>query len=231
MTYQVGWLRQVVRRLLRLVFRQIFRLLFRLEFHGWEHVPPQGPYLVVYNHVSVLDPPILLAFWPYPIEAVAAVEVFRRPGQNVLVKLYGAIPVRRGEVDRRLLSTLEEVLRSGRALLLAPEGTRSHVPGMQRAWTGVAYLLERVPVPVVPVGVVGGTDEALRQALRFRRPKITVRIGEPFTLPELSQPGMPRKAVRRAETDYIMRRLASLLPPEYRGVYGDDATAAAEAGQ
>lgn len=225
--YRVPWRHRLVRPPLRWLFRQILRGLLRLEWQGWEHIPPRGPYLIVYNHVSILEPPLLLAFWPYPAEAIAAVEVFGRTGQNWLVRLYGTIPVRRGEVDRQLLNTLTEVLRSGYPLLIAPEGGRSHVPGLRRAWTGVAYLLEQVPVPVVPVAVVGSTDAAVREALRLRRPPVRVRVGEPFTVPEPPEP-MPRKAVRRWKTDYIMRRLAALLPWEYRGVYADAATQTGE---
>lgn len=228
MAYRVSWRRRWVRGVLRWVFRGVFRLLFRLRFEGWEHLPREGGYLVVYNHVSILEPPLLLAFWPRQAEAVAAVEVFQRSFQRTLVRWYAAIPVRRGVPDRRLLDTLVAVLRSGLPLLLAPEGGRSHRPGLRRAWTGVAYVVDRAQVPVVPVGVVGSTDEALKAALRFRRPRIEVRIGEPFTLPPLARPGVARKEARRANADAIMYRIAALLPPAYRGVYGEPAAEAGE---
>ena len=221
MTYGVSWRRRWVRGALRGVFQGLFRLLFRLRFVGWENLPREGGYLVVYNHVSLLEPPLLLTFWPRQAEAVAAVEVFRRPFQRTLVRWYGAIPVRRGVPDRGLLDTMVAVLRSGKPLLLAPEGGRSHQPGLRRAWTGVAYVVDRAQVPVVPVGVVGSTDEALEAALRFRRPRIEVRIGKPFVLPPLARPGVSRKEARRANADAIMYRIAALLPPAYRGVYGE----------
>ncbi len=222
MTYRVPWWRWLVRSVLRTVFRGVFRLLFRIRLVGWEHIPRQGAYLVAYNHVSILEPPLLLAFWPTHAEAIAAVEVFQRPWQRHLVRWYGAIPVQRGVPDRALLDTMVAVLRSGRPLLLAPEGGRSHRPGLRRAWTGVAYVVDQAQVPVVPVGVVGTPDEAVREALRLRRPVVEIRVGPPFTLPPLNRPGVPRKVARRENTDAIMRRIAALLPPAYRGVYGED---------
>ncbi len=222
--YRPAWWNMAARVSLRPVFRGLFRTLFRVRREGCEHIPPAGPYVVIYNHVSILDPPFLLTFWPTPrIETVAAVEVFRRgKGQNVLTWLYGALPIYRGKPDRSQLERMAAVLRSGYPLLIAPEGTRSHRPGMQRAWTGLAYVLDRVgEVPVVPVGVVGTTDEALTQALHGRRPPLLMRVGRPFHLPRLHQWPGPRKQARRWNTDLMMYRLAALLPPEYRGVYAE----------
>ncbi len=217
------------RWLLRPWFRAVFRAAFRVRLQGLEHIPRQGPYVVVYNHVSILDPPFILAFWPtHRIETVAAVEVFRRgKGQNVITWLYGALPIDRGKPNRAQLARLVAVLRSGYPLLLAPEGTRSHVPGMQQGWTGLAYVLDQVgPVPVVPVGVVGSTDKALRQALRRQRPRLEMRVGRPFVLPRLDAWPGPRKLARRYNTDLMMYRVAALLPPAYRGVYAAEPPAA-----
>ncbi len=207
---------------LRPWFRLLFRVAFRVRLHGLDHIPRRGPYVVIYNHVSFVDPPFILAFWPtHRIETVAAVEVFRRgKGQNLITWLYGAIPLHRGKPDRGQLERLVTVLRSGWPLLLAPEGTRSHTPGMRQGWTGLAYVLDQAgEVPVVPVGVVGSTDEAVQRALRRERPPLEMRVGRPFTLPPLRHWEGPRKRARRLNTDLMMYRLAALLPPEYRGAY------------
>lgn len=208
----------VLRPVLRPLFRGIFRALFRVAIDGLEHVPPP-PYLVVANHVSIADPPLLLAFWPHILEAIGARDLWYRPGQNWLVRLYGTLPVNRNGYDRQVLQRMIEVLRSGRPLLMAPEGRRSHVPGMQPAHAGVAFVVDQARVPVVPVGVVGTTDEAIRLAFRGRRPPVEVHIGEPFRLPPLPPRGAARREAREIHTQQIMTRIAALLPPAYRGVY------------
>ncbi len=218
--YRLGW-RRWLRPFLWVVFVPLFHALFRFVVTGRENIPKKPPYLVIYNHVSILDPPFLLAAWPYRLEAIAASYVFERPIQGQLVRLYGAIPVHKGRPDRAFLNFIVRVLKQGYPVALAPEGTRSHTPGMQRAWTGLAYLAEAAGVPIVPVGLVGTEDETLRRALRLQRPRVEVRIGRPFRLPPLDRWPLPRKQARRYNTDLAMYRIAALLPPAYRGVYDD----------
>jgi 1-acyl-sn-glycerol-3-phosphate acyltransferase len=179
--------------------------------------------MIAINHVSLFEPPLLLAFWPTAPEAVGAVDIWERPGQSLLARLYGGIQVHRGQYDRQLLDTMQAALLSGRPLLIAPEGGRSHQPGMRRALPGVAYVIEKANVPVVPVGVVGATDDFLSRALSGHRPQIEMRIGAPFRLPAVSGVGEARRESRQHNVDLIMMRIAELLPPEYRGVYANEA--------
>lgn len=210
-------------RILRLILRPIFRLLFhilsRVRIQGRENVPKEGPYIIVMNHVSYFEPPFVLAFWPICPEAAGAVEIWERPGQNVLARLYGGIQVHRGEYDRQLIDKMLGVLRSGKPLLLAPEGGRSHRLGMLRALPGVAYLADLAQTDVVPVGIVGSTDDFLSQALHGKRPQIEMRIGRPFRLPPLEGKGEARRKARQDNADRIMLQIADLLPPEYHGEY------------
>ncbi|MEJ2601032.1 MAG: 1-acyl-sn-glycerol-3-phosphate acyltransferase [Anaerolineales bacterium] len=104
-------------RILRVIMRPIFRLLFHIlsqvRIIGIENVPDNGAYLLAINHVSLYEPPFILAFWPTPLEAAGAVEIWERPGQNILIRLYGGIPVHRGDYDRNLIETMLAVLKSG----------------------------------------------------------------------------------------------------------------------
>jgi 1-acyl-sn-glycerol-3-phosphate acyltransferase len=209
------------------VFRQVFRPIFRMVFHllsnvrvvGLENVPKSGPYLITINHVSLFEPPFLLAFWPIAPEGAGAVDIWDRPGQGILVRLYHGIPVHRGEFDRQSLQTMIAVLQSGRPLLLAPEGGRAHELGMRRALPGVAYVVEKTHVPVVPVGIVGATDDFLNRGLHLHRPAIEMRIGQPFSLPPVEGKGAVRRQALQANADQIMQAIATLVPPEYHGVY------------
>ena len=169
--YSVPLPNQVFRRVFRPIFRLVFHLLSDVRIVGRENVPKNGPYLITINHVSLFEPPFLLAFWPIPPEGAGAVDIWDRPGQGILVRFYHGIPIHRGEFDRRSLETMIAVLQSGRPLLLAPEGGRAHELGMRRALPGVAYIVAKTHVPVVPVGIVGTTDDFLHRGLHLHREK------------------------------------------------------------
>jgi len=212
-------------RLLRAVFRPVFRGLFHIlsgvRIVGKENVPKSGAYLITVNHVSLFEPPFTMAFWPVAAEGAGAVDIWDRTGQSLLVRGYGGIPVHRGEYDRKLIDTLLSVLKSGRPLLIAPEGGRTHTLAMRRALPGAAYLADLASVPIVPVGIIGTNDDFLDRALHGDRPQIEMRIGQPFMLPPITGKGEQRRLARQKNADLIMYKIAALLPPEYHGVYGE----------
>ena len=220
--YQIPLRIRLFRSLMRPVFRVLFRLLSRVTIQGREHIPAQGAYLIAINHISLFEPPLILAFWPIAPEAVGAVDIWDRRGQSTLARLYGGIPVHRGQYDRQLLKRMLAALNAGRPLLIAPEGGRSHSLGMQRALPGVAYVMDKARVPVVPVGIIGTSDEFLALALHGKRPQIEIRIGPPIDLPPISGTGEDRRAARQENVDRIMRHIAALLPAAYHGVYAKD---------
>jgi 1-acyl-sn-glycerol-3-phosphate acyltransferase len=219
--YAVHFHTRLFRVIFRPIFRGIFHLLSRVRITGLENVPAEGAYLIAINHVSLYEAPFLLAFWPVAPEAVGASDIWKRRGQSALATMYGGIPVHRGEYDRHLIEKICTVLRSGRPLLIAPEGGRSHQPGMRRALPGVAFLVEKVSVPVVPVGIVGTTDDFMKLALHGKRPLLEIRIGAPFYLPAAEQTGLNRREFRQRNADLIMENIAGLLPREYQGVYAE----------
>ncbi|MDW8226172.1 MAG: lysophospholipid acyltransferase family protein [Anaerolineales bacterium] len=221
-SYRVAaWRRWLARPLARLLLGAAFHLLSEVRIFGREHVPHHSAYIVAFNHVSIYDPAVVGVFWPEPLEIMGAVEVWSKPGQGFLARLWGGIPVHRGEYDRALFETVTNVLRSGYPLLIAPEGTRSHAPGLQRAKPGIAYILEKTAVPVVPVGVVGTTDDFWDKARRGLRPRIEMHIGRPIRLSLDAKGAAERRAARQIIADLVMRHIAGLLPEEYRGVYAD----------
>lgn len=223
--YQVALWRRILRPVMMAILRGLFYLLTSVEVTGIENVPCGQPYLAVINHVSTFDGPFTGAFWPEILEAIGAIEVWQRPGQRILAVLYGGIPVHRGDVDRSMFDRALGALRSGRPLMLAPEGGRSHTPGMQRAKAGVAFILDEARVPIVPVGVVGATDDFWKRASRLKRPRIEMHIGKPFRLPPIEGRGAERRKARQSNADQVMVHIAALLPQEYRGVYSDGVAA------
>lgn len=219
--YQPSLLNRLARNLLRPVFRGLFHLLAKIELEGLENVPRGSAYVAAFNHVSTFDPPFLITFWPENIEALGASDIWKRTGfgQNLLVRLFGGIPVHRGEYDRQALERVFKVLRSGFPLVISPEGGRTRTPGMRRARPGLAYIIEETGVPVVPVAIIGTTSDFFTRAVRGARPTLTLRIGKPIRLPAVEGKGEARRQSRQQNVDLVMRTIAGLLPEEYRGIY------------
>lgn len=213
--------RQVVlfRTIARPVFRILFRVLSKVEVEGLANIPRRGPYLVACNHISIYEPPLVLAFWPTALEVAAAIDVFDRPWQGNLVRLYGSLPVHRGAFDRRLIEAMVAMLKAGRSVLIFPEGGRTHSPGLRQAWHGTSYVAARAEVDVLPVGVTG-TEELGEAIGEHRRTRLRIVIGERIPTPSIDLHAPGRKSALLAHTGQIMRGIAELLPEDYRGVYG-----------
>lgn len=219
--YQVPWANRVNRRIMRPLFRGLFHLLGKVKLHGLGHIPEEGGYVIAVNHISLLEVPFMAAFWPEVIEIIGAADVWTRPGQSVIVRLYYGLQVRRGEFDRQVMDNAQNVLASGRPLMIAPEGGRSHTPGLLRGKPGVAFIVDKARVPVVPVGILGSTEDFLPRALKGEKPRLEMFVGKPLYLPPIESKGADRRAERQHHTDVIMAHIASLLPPEYHGEYAN----------
>jgi len=219
--YRVPLHYRIIRFFMKPIFRGIFHILGNVKVIGKEHIPYGKPYVVAMNHVSIFDPPFVAAFWPAQLEIIGAADVFDKPGQGVVLKAYGVIPVHRGDYDRALLTKIIRIIKSGLPLLIAPEGGRSHVPAMRRAMPGVGYIIEQTGVPVLPTALVGTTEDFWQRARRGERPHLEMRIGKQIHLPEITVRGTERHAARQHNADLVMRHLAGLLPEEYRGIYAD----------
>ena len=231
MKYQVPLRLRITRFFLRPVFRFLFHILSSVKITGMEDIPKDGGYLIAINHVSIFDPPFVIAFWPVLPEAVGAVEIWSKRGQSTLVSLYGTIPIQRGGYSREALESMVSALRSGRPLVIAPEGGRSHLPGLRRGQPGVGFILEKAPVPIIPVGIVGTTEDFFHKAIRGKRPRLELNIGKPLNvdpgevfesdtqLALAENPVARRKLSRQMVADKIMLEIAALLPREYQGVY------------
>lgn len=211
------------RLFLRPGIRNLFKILGRVKVSGQENIPFGKPYVIAMNYISIFDPPLLVSFWPEQPEVIGAADVFKKKGQGLLLSMYGVIPVHRGEYDRVLLEKIMAVLKSGRPLVIAPEGGRSHEPAMRRAMPGVGYIIEHAQVPVIPVGLAGTTDDFWQRATHGEKPELEVRIGKPINFPPITEKGADRREARQRNADLVMRHIAGLLPEEYHGVYGGQA--------
>lgn len=196
--------------------RVLLSLLARWQVRGRERVPGRGPLVIVANHLHFIDPPILMGSLPRRILFMAKEELFHHPLAWV-VKGVGAFPVRRQQLDRASFRRALSALDKGLAVGIFPEGSRSPSARLQPALLGTAFLLRHRPVPVLPVAI-WGSERLNGISWIFRRPRITVSIGEPFTW--TGKDGRLSREALQELTDSIMDRIAALLPEPYRGVYG-----------
>jgi len=197
--------------------RWIIRVPVQLEAEGLERIPRQGPLILVINHINFLDPLLSYLFTPRYVVGFTKEESFQEP-LAPLFHFVGAIPVRRGTVDRVALQEALSVLERGEALLISPEGTRSGHGRLQQAKTGVVLLALASGAPLLPMAIWG--QEYFWQNLRrLRRTRVWMRVGYPFYL----RADTERLSRRDRETilQEVMGQLSALLPPPYRGVYAD----------
>ena len=193
-----------------------FNVFGRFEVKGLEGVPPRGRLLIVANHLSNADPPVLVVSIPRRFWFVAKRGLFRHPVSAYFMRIFSH-PMDRSGQDAETLRWMLRMLEDEQTIGIFPEGTRSQGP-MKKAGYGVAYVALKSQATILPVGIVG-TEKAQniwRIIFPFRRFKVI--IGQPFSLPPID--GNVDTPVLESLTDMIMGRVAALLPKEYRGVYG-----------
>ncbi len=211
----------MIYRAFRSLVTVLLHLLTRFEVEGEENLPPRGPLLVVFNHLAWWDAPVAMVALPWRMRAIALKDLQRVPVTGQLLSLSNVIWVDRGRYDRQALRDALEVLEGGGVLGIAPEGRMSLTGALERGKTGPVLLARKAEVPILPVALTG-TEKVLAEWRSFRRPHIGLTIGQVFWLPERGG-GASAKERRQTDADYIMERLAELLPEEYRGVYADSA--------
>ena len=197
----------------RLLFppaRALALFLIPVRVEGARHLPRSGPYLLVGNHVSWIDPPWLEFVIGRPIRYLAKRELFAVPILGWVLRQSGVLSLERDSPDRAALRTALAFLSNGEIVGIFPEGHRSRTGKLLRARPGVSLIARRSGAPVIPVAF-SGTDDA--KLGRFWRRDVTIRFGEAFLATDLV--GQDEQAL----TDGIMRRIAAMLPPERRGAY------------
>jgi len=206
-------------RFFRWLSNAAFTLLSTRKIKGLENIPPQGPYILVSNHLSRVDAPLLLTVIKNNnVTGWAAAKYRTHPLFGLIVRLGGGIFIRRGEVDREPLSAGVAWLREGNIFGIAAEGTRSKTGVLIRAKTGAASLADQAKVPILPIAIMG-TESMMSNLLRLRRSRLAVHIGVPFYLPPLQE--KERTVGLRRNADEIMCRIAAMMPPAYHGAYAD----------
>ena len=160
----------------------VMKLFFGLRSRGAEHLPATGPLLLVANHVSFLDPPLVGGASPRPLSFLAKAELFRIPLFGALIRRLNAHPLRREGGDASALRAALRVLKSGGVLLMFPEGTRGEEGILGPPKPGASMLAVLGGAPVIPV-YISGSGRAWPRGRRFpRTANVTVTFGPPLAL-------------------------------------------------
>jgi 1-acyl-sn-glycerol-3-phosphate acyltransferase len=187
-----------------------------LKVNGRENIPRRGAVIVVANHLSLVDPPLLFFCLGRRVAFMAKEELFYSRLSTCLMRHFNAFPVNRRRLNRQALKKADEVLAGGQALVIFPEGMRSRQAALKAAYTGAALVAIRSQALLLPVGITG-TEVIKGLGWVWHRPRVVINAGLPFYLPEVD--GKMEKEKLNEFTSQIMRHIAELLPREYQGIY------------
>ena len=204
---------------LRSIIGFLLKLLTQTEFIGVENIPPEGGVLIACNHMSRLDIPVLFITPNRPeITALVTTKYLKYPLLRWFIVTTEGIWLDRDTADFSAFRKAVEALKQGKALGIAPEGTRSQTAKLIEGKPGTALLALRTGVPIVPVAIVG-TEDGMSKLLRLKRPRITAEYGKPIIPPKLDRSN--REGQLQNLTDEVMCRIAVMMPQKYHGFYAE----------
>jgi 1-acyl-sn-glycerol-3-phosphate acyltransferase len=214
--------RQVVRALMN----RVWDTLANEVVEGREHIP-EAPCLFICNHLSNADGFTLeRAFRPRRVAFLAGVKLQSTTMTRLASEVMETIAIKPNSPDIEAMRRAVETLKGGQSVLIFPEGARSRTGALLEAKKGVSLIAKRAGVPVVPVAL-RGTEKLMpindsdMGGERLYKAHVVVRFGRPFRVEDLDEEIAGAADARQALVDAMMRRVAALLPPEYRGVYAD----------
>ncbi|GJM17846.1 MAG: hypothetical protein DHS20C14_00590 [Phycisphaeraceae bacterium] len=195
---------------------------FRHRWRGGRNMPATGPVLVVANHQSYLDPPIVgVAIPGRRAMYVARLGLFKLPLFGQLIALVGAVPIKEEGGDTAAMRAVLGALKKNRPVVIFPEGSRSHDGTVGEFKRGVAVIVKRARCPVLPVGIEGAHDAWPRGSLpRPFTKRVACVVGEPIDssalLDEAGHADMDRL---RLIVDGLRLEARAILRADTNGVY------------
>lgn len=145
--------------LMRFLCWLLIHTVYRLEERGLENIPAEGPAVIVCNHVSFVDPLVILSASPRPIRFVMDHQIFRVPLLSWIFRTARAIPIAPAKVDETLLNAaydeVARALEAGELVAIFPEGRITDTGELYPFRSGIRRIVERTPVPVVPLALKG----------------------------------------------------------------------------
>ena len=191
----------------RVVAKVVAWRLARLEVAGRSHVPREGPFLLIVNHLSFVDPILMMAACPRRFHALAKSTQFASGRFYAwLLPRVLAVPTRRYKVDPQVVRTVLRLLEAGEGVCIYPEGERSWDGTPQPLRRGSVRLLLKAGVPVVPCGISGSFEAKPRWSPTRHRGRVSLRFGRPILFG-----AHDTRAEREAAFDAAAERVSSEL--------------------
>ena len=166
------------------VVSPVLHTYFRGKIYGAENVPKQGALVVVSNHASDFDPPLLSNCVNRPVAYMAKEELFRVPVFKQAIELYGAYPVKRGKGDRGAIRAALDKLDQGWAIGVFLQGTRTPNARIPSPKLGAALIAAKAQVPLLPVSLWGTEKIVKKGNVLPKAVPVTIRIGSPIDPPK-----------------------------------------------
>jgi 1-acyl-sn-glycerol-3-phosphate acyltransferase len=182
---------------LRFLLRPLFRAYFGMQANGVEHIPRRGPYILAYNHVSMLDWAFVSYFLPEPVRFVVDREYFDQPLLRIPMRSNGAVPAWTDRPDPAAIRRAQRLLRTGEPLVLTPEGRISRTGRPGDGQPGIIALAATERAPILPAAIRGAYDVFPRHRRVPRPGRVSVVFGPLLTPPTATDRGTQRLLVGR----------------------------------
>jgi len=193
-------LADLIYKVTRNIFKVYARLIMRVEVKGVENIPESGPFVVMSNHISYLDPPLIGSIIPQKVHYMAKAELFENRIVGAFLKKLGAFPLKRGTGDSRAFRKAIKILRNDQVLGIFPEGTRYPEGSPGEPHSGSVMLAIMAKSPILPIGI--------KNIKRKGRTKVI--IGEPLVLEEYFGKKLSKEE-RQEVANEVMSKIISLL--------------------
>lgn len=200
------------RKILAALGKGLLRLLTRPTILGLENIPDVGPVILAGNHVSTFEPMFMFLFPRQIVEPTGAGDIPFEGLIDLIVRFYGFIPINRGNLDRKFINQALSVLNQKGYLGIFPEGG-TWDPGNMKAQVGVAWLSHKGQAAVVPVGF-SGFHGGMKDAFKLKRPKLTMKVGQPIPALNPETDDRPLKVVYQEYADMVLERINELIDPQ-----------------
>jgi 1-acyl-sn-glycerol-3-phosphate acyltransferase len=177
--------RSIAWKFLQTLSRILTTILFDLKVYGRRNVPARGGVLIVSNHQGNLDPVVIAVWLDRPLNYIAKSELFQGYWSTWLLHTVNAFPVRQGAGDVGAVKETIHRLKQGHLLNMFPEGSRTEDGKIAPLQKGVALIVRRANVPVVPAVIVGSFEAWPIHRIWPRALPVRVHFGPPMNLAEL----------------------------------------------
>ena len=164
--------------LLKLFLTILFKMLYRVEVSGYENIPKNGKFILCSNHLSYVDPLIIVGFFSRHVYFMAKKEVFNIRVLGETISFLNAFPVDRNSIDRKAIKNSIEILNSDEVLCMFPEGTRSTEGVIRDGHRGVGLIsILSSNSPILPMALSGTNKIIQKPRKRIFFPKVKITYG------------------------------------------------------